>query len=64
MKVRGPAEQINRLTAEDITATVDFSAAEIGTSTYKATIVFGEEFPDVGALKTSSVTATVQEAEE
>ena len=64
VKVRGPAEQINRLTAEDITATVDFSAAEIGTSTYKATIVFGEEFPDVGALKTSSVTATVQEAEE
>lgn len=64
LKVRGPAEQINQLTAEDITATVDFSAAEIGTSTYKATITFGEEFPDVGALKTSSVSATVQEVEE
>lgn len=64
LKVRGPMEEINRLTAEDITATVDFSAAEIGTSTYKAAITFGEDFPNVGALKTSSVSATVQEAEE
>lgn len=64
VKVRGPAEEINKLTAEDISAVVDFSAAEIGTATYKATIVFGEEFPNVGALKTSSVSATVQETEE
>lgn len=64
IKVRGPAEEINRLTAEDISAVVDFSNAEVGTSTYKATIVFGEEFPNVGALKTNSVSATVQVAEE
>lgn len=64
LKVRGPADQINQLTAEDITATVDFSAAEVGTSTYKASITFGEEFPNVGALKTSSVSATVLNAEE
>lgn len=64
LKVRGPADQINQLTAEDITATVDFSAAEVGTSTYKAAITFGEEFPNVGALKTSSVSATVQAVEE
>lgn len=64
VKVRGPAEEISRLTEDDITAVVDFSAAEIGTATYKATIVFGEEFPNVGALKTSSVSATVQEVEE
>ncbi len=64
LKVRGPIEEINRLTAEDITATVDFSAAEIGTSTYKAAITFGEDFPNVGALKTSSVSATVQQVEE
>lgn len=64
VKVRGPADEISRLTAEDISATVDFSAAEIGTATYKATIVFGEEFPNVGALKTNSVSATVQQEEE
>ena len=64
VKVRGPADEINRLTAEDITAVVDFSAAEVGTATYKATIVFAEGFPNVGALKTSSVSATVQLLEE
>ncbi len=64
VKVRGPAEQINGLTAEDIAAVVDFSNAEAGTATYKASIVFGEEFPDVGALKTNSVSATVQVQEE
>lgn len=64
VKVRGPAEELNRLTADDITAVVDFSAAEVGTATYKATIVFGEDFPNVGALNTSSVSATVQELEE
>jgi len=64
VKVRGPAEEINRLTAEDISAVVDFSAAEVGTATYKATIVFAEGFPNVGALKTSSVSATVQLLEE
>lgn len=64
VKVRGPAEEINRLTAEDISAVVDFSAAEVGTATYKATIVFAEGFPNVGALKTSSVSATLQLLEE
>lgn len=64
VKVRGPVEEINRLTAEDITAVVDFSAAEVGTATYKASIVFGQSFPNVGALGTSSVSATVQTPEE
>lgn len=63
IKVRGPAEEINNLTGEDITAVVDFTNAEVGTATYKATIVFGEEFPNVGALKTNSVSATVQTTE-
>lgn len=64
VKVRGPMEEINRLTADDITAVVDFSEAEVGTATYKASIVFGQDFPNVGALNTSSVSATVQVQEE
>lgn len=60
VKVRGPAEEIDKLTEEDITAVVDFSAAEAGTETYKAAIHFGDAFPNVGAMKTSSVSATVQ----
>lgn len=64
IKVRGPEEEIDALEEENITAVVDFSAAEVGTATYKATIVFDEKFPNVGALKTNSVSATVQAAEE
>ena len=64
LKVRGPEAEISALTEEDITAVVDFSNAEIGTATYKATIVFGENFPNVGAIKTSSVSATVQQTAE
>lgn len=62
--VRGPAAEINAMTAEDISVTVDFSGAEVGSSTYKATIVFGEAFSGVGAMGTYSVSATVQLAEE
>lgn len=64
VKVRGPAEQIDALTEEDIKAVVDFSSAEVGTAYYKATIVFAEGFANVGAMKTNSVSATVQAVEE
>lgn len=59
VRVRGPEEEISKLTEKDISAVVDFSEAEAGTATYKAVIRFSEEFPNVGAMKTSSVSATV-----
>lgn len=64
VKVRGPAEEISKLTADDVRAVVDFSGAEAGTATYKASIEFAEDFQNVGALKTYSVSATVQALEE
>ncbi len=64
VKVRGPAAQIDELTAEDIKAVVDFSSAEIGNATYRVNLSFAPGFPDVGALKTASVSATVQIAGE
>ena len=64
IKVRGPEEEIVKLNERDITAVVDFSAAEVGTATYKANITISDKFPNVGALKTNSVSATVQAAEE
>ncbi len=64
VKVRGPAAQIDALTAEDIRAEVDFTNAEAGNATYRVKLYFGEAFPDVGALKTVSVSATVKEASE
>lgn len=59
VRLRGPEGELNRLTDKDISAVVDLSAAEAGTATYKASIVISEEFPNVGAMKTSSVSATV-----
>ena len=63
VRVRGPESEISQLTEKDISAVVDFSAAEAGTATYKAVIQFSEAFPNVGAMKTSSVTATVLPSE-
>lgn len=64
VKVRGPASEISLLTAEDISAVVDCANASVGNATYKATLQFSEDFPNVGALKTYSVPATVRAAEE
>lgn len=61
IKVRGPEAELEAMKERDITAVVDFSNAEIGTATYKANITFGDKFPNVGALKTNSVSATVQQ---
>ena len=63
VKIRGTMEEMSRLTAEDIAVVVDFAGAEVGTATYKATLVLGEDFPTAGALKTYSVSATVVQTE-
>ena len=63
VRVRGPEEELSQLTEKDISAVVDLSAAEAGTATYKATIVIDEKFPNIGAMKTSSVSATVRPKE-
>lgn len=62
--VRGPLADINRLTAEDITVNVDLSNAELGTTTYRAAIVFAEGYDAVGAMGTYSILVTVSEPEE
>lgn len=62
IKVRGPEAEIAALQEENIRAVVDFANAEVGTATYKVKIVFDDAFPNVGAIKVSSVSATVQAA--
>lgn len=57
--VRGPAAQIAKLTADEIAITVDFAAAEIGTSTFRAAVSFPDEYEGVGALRVDSVSAAV-----
>lgn len=62
--VRGPAILMMKLTEEDIAAVVDFSNAEVGSSTFKVNIVFTDEFQKLGAVGTYSVSATVKPVEE
>jgi len=59
--VRGPTAEIANLTEEFVSVVVDLTGAEADTSTFKATILFTEDFPSVGALGTYSVSVIVQE---
>lgn len=62
--VRGPASMIDALSAEQMTATVDFTGAEVGMSTYRVDVIFAEGYTAAGTLGKPSVSATVQETEE
>ena len=59
--LRGPTADVVNLTEEDVSVTVDLTGAEADTSTFKATVVLGEEFASVGALGTYSVSVIVSE---
>ncbi len=61
VKVRGPSALVDAIKPVDITATVDFTGAQIGTATMKANITISEAFSEVGALNAYSVSATLQE---
>lgn len=58
--VRGPSDIVSKLTAKDITATVDFTGMGEGVSTYQVAITLPEEFSAVGVLRKPSVTASLQ----
>ncbi len=62
--VRGPENLVGKLTAANITATVDFTGMGVGVSTYQARIQFSEEFAALGVLRMSSVTAELKEPAE
>lgn len=61
--VRGSSAHLVNLTEEDIVVVVDFSEAEEGSSTFKATVQFAEEFQKMGAVGTYSVYAIVSAKE-
>lgn len=64
VKVRGPSGDVNRLTPENIQAAVDFTGAQIGSSTFKVVITFGDSFQTLGVVGTCSASATVTEVEQ
>lgn len=59
VKIRGMSGDMSRLDVEDIIATVDFTGAQIGTSTFKVNLTFAEGFNNLGAVGSIVVTATV-----
>lgn len=60
IKVRGPYELVNKLTARDITATVDFTDEEAGDATMRVNITFSEKYASLGVLGKPSVTTSLQ----
>lgn len=59
--LRGGVGQLLRMTEEDITVVVDLTGATQGTEKYTATIKINDQFSEVGAIGTYTVTATVSE---
>lgn len=60
--LRGPSNEVAAITPDDLTVTVDFSGAEVGTSTFKASVAYGEDFSQVGTLKTEPISAKIEKA--
>ena len=61
--LRGTAMDLSKIQAEDLVVRADFTDAVPGTSTFKATVHFSEEFSSIGALGSYSVTANVLQQE-
>lgn len=59
--LRGPVALIDKLKETDITVTVDFAGAQLGTATMNATITMDSPYADIGAVGTYSVTATLRD---
>lgn len=64
VKVRGPISLVKKIKESDLTVTVDFAGAQIGTATMLAEVTLSEEFKDVGAVGTYQVSATLQDPDE
>ncbi len=60
--LRGPADQIDAITDADVSLTVDFNNAPEGITSRKANVVINGAYPNVGALHSYNVTATLRPA--
>ncbi len=60
VRIRGTAAALEQVTEEDLYAIVDFSGAELGASTFAATIYIAGA-PGCGAVGTYSVSASLQQ---
>lgn len=60
IKVRGPKELVNAMSAGDITVTVDCTDMAAGTSILKAEVTISDKYGDVGFVGTYNVSVTLQ----
>lgn len=57
---RGPKSLVEMLQSEHVSVTVDFTDAQEGTSTMRATVALSEEYAEVGAVGAYAVSATLK----
>lgn len=57
---RGPKAMIENLKPEHVTVMVDFAGAQSGTATMRANITLSEEYAQIGAVGTYTVSATLK----
>ena len=60
VELRGPKDQINRITEKDLTVTMDFTNEELGSVSKVPKVTISGSYPDVGAVTVPAITATVQ----
>lgn len=61
--LRGPTALISTVTPEDVAVVVDFTGAEVGTSTFKTTVSISDAYKELGTLKAEPVSAKIDPAE-
>ena len=64
LKLRGLSSQLEGISAEDVTITVDLAQAQAGTDKYVVQISLADKYSGVGALGTYTVMVTLSQAEE
>ena len=57
---RGPKAMIEKLKPEHVTVKVDFTDAQSGTATMRATVTLSDDFAQIGAVGTYTVSATLK----
>lgn len=61
--LRGTQQEIDGLSADDLTAVVDFTGKTAGTDRFVAQITIADRFPNVGVVGTYTVLATLEKAD-
>ena len=64
VKVRGPAEIVNKLTTRDVIVKVDFTGQDPGDATIRVTVSFSDKLEGLGVLGKPSVTTSLKEITE